>query len=185
VATESRNVVLLNTQFLKKKIVYFKLKVVCANFAHTLNNTDITHALVTIQLTKDFLEADIFDNAAFAYSSAIFCEIPAVVVNLISTHDVLGRLWALATAMYYKQQTDLISQLYTYIKLAMAVIIFATALTAPTAAAYISYTTLGADGMDPVVQWMAVVAITIVRITFSNFTLNEITNSVLVFNYIN
>jgi hypothetical protein len=136
-------------------------------------------SLVTIFLTKELLQNNIVDEPVFDYSAAVFCEIPTIVVNFISTRDVLGRLWGLVSNLYYQREADLISQLYFYTKFIMTIILFALSLTAPTAAAYVTYSTFEAAGTGAALQWMSVSAMVFVWGAFSNFTLTEIANELL------
>lgn len=130
-------------------------------------------SLVSILLTKAFLEDDIIDSAAFAYTAAILSEIPGFVIGIIGNLDVFGRIYDLIFRSA-AQNPNLTTQEYSWSKFILPTLVLLVSLTAPTAAAYISYNTLNSDDVNPGVQWTAVAAMIGARLTFSNFTLNAI-----------
>jgi hypothetical protein len=130
---------------------------------------------VDLFLTKKFLKADINDNPGFDYATAVFCEIPGFVTTAISVFATLGRLFDAMGCKPQDPEMKLASDMYPKMMICMHIFTFLLALLAPSAAAYITYSTFGAEKhMSHGLQVSATVSMTLARLIFSNFTLSHL-----------
>ena len=130
---------------------------------------------VDLFLTKKFLKADIDNNSALDISIAAFCEIPGFVTTTISTYATLGRLFDIAHGKTHDAEMKLASDMYPKMMFFLHLLTLILALTAPSAAAYITYSTFGDADVDTGVQFAATAAMVLARLIFSNFTLSYLT----------
>ncbi len=71
-------------------------------------------------------------------------------------------------------ESQLMTATYPYLSLGGTILAFTLSLTAPCAAAYITYTTLNNEDFGNIIPWLVMVSISIVRLIFSNFTLDNL-----------
>ncbi len=134
-------------------------------------------SVVSILLTKEFLQSTIYDNAIFGYGAAIFSEVPGYTVGVLATYTIFGKLLDFLTCN--NSQACNKYALLTNAILPGAILLLS--LTAPTAASYIAYTTVESEISGTFWPTIAAVLIGLHRLIFSNFTLNSIANSVINF----
>ena len=100
-------------------------------------------ALVSILLSKEAMQL-IWDNPTFYIPMTVLAELPSYILSAVSTHNVFGQLFDNIYAMISGGAADSFLDL-TYPKLMkyLNIVFLLVALTAPSAAAYITYTTIG------------------------------------------
>ena len=121
-------------------------------------------ALVDIFLISEFIQRSIWANPVFVFAAAVIAALPAFAVNVLATYHVLGNLTKPKTRPVLSaawQKTSLILPTLG-------------ALVAPSAAAYITYTTLSAHHLPGSWILCAVLAISVARMLFSWFTLHRL-----------
>jgi len=131
-------------------------------------------SLVDIFLTKEFLAKNILKNGFFDYVTAIVSEVPSAVVTCISSYFALGRFFDFLRCRSDDPITQLTKEMYPKTMFSASFLLLLLSLTAPTAAAYITYSTLGGENIDKGMQWSATAAMIAARLLFSNFTLNNL-----------
>lgn len=119
--------------------------------------------MVNVFLIHDFLYHQVWAYTAFAISVAFMAEIPDLMITIIATYQVFGKLLTLLSGSTTKTTMNLMTAIPNLL-----------ALLAPTAAAYITYTTLTAHHMPPAIVLFGVIAISTARIVFFRFTLNHL-----------
>lgn len=134
--------------------------------------------LVDLFLIKHFIVHSMTENPALIYGLALLIAIPNMVINFISTRELSGKI---IDKFFYGRQFDpLLYSLYPKLSTVLPLTIFLIALTAPSAGAYITYSTLSMEKSIPeVVIWLAVSSIITARFFFSTFTLNRLINEVI------
>lgn len=151
-------------------------------------------ALVTVILAKEAMQT-IWDNPAFYITMTILAELPSYILNLVSTHNIFGQVFdGILGIINGAPDNSFLNLTYPKTMLAFNVAAAIIALTAPSAAAYITYTTIGkfsdldVDSMGDVdsigsqscispdclnngfITWGSVAAISLARYILSVFT---------------
>ena len=124
-------------------------------------------SMVNVFLIHDFLYHQVWAHAAFAIPVAFIAQIPDLMITTIATYQVFGKLFALLSNQSVQKPLHLTRAIPNLL-----------ALLAPTAAAYITYTTLTAHHMPSAIVLFGVIAISTARIVFSGFTLNHLITSI-------
>lgn len=133
-------------------------------------------SVVSIMLTKDFIQKNLVDILALALAVSIISEIPGYTTSLITTFKLFGRLFDMLTCQ--QNERSLAGSLYPKLTMAVLLVAFFLAQTAPTAAAVITYNTIQ-ELKNAYLTWSATGAMIAARYIFSNFTLNDLTNDLI------
>lgn len=137
----------------------------------------VSLASVDIYLTKDFLTSAFIANSVLALWIALMAAIPGTVATFISTWFVAEKTLQL---MFKENEPQLVKQLFPKLGSIIAFMLVFVALLAPSAAAYITFTTLGKAGINAFLLYTALGSIIIARFTFSYFTLTRVTTAALI-----
>jgi hypothetical protein len=146
-----------NKEFSAKKIVQCTAAIVFP----------VATGMINLFLILDFIKKDIFHSLPLALLCAIICSIPSYVVATISSFDIFGRLFDAVVNSWRKEKK----------KYLVPSIISLTALTAPSAACYITYTTLQNAGINHILLLFATFFIGLNRVVFSAFTLTTLNST--------
>ena len=121
-------------------------------------------SLVSLFLIRDFLYMHIWNNTIFAIIVAVIAELPGFVINTLATYKVTGYL------------LEMLNEPRKNVSLKNGVPMLLSLL-APTAAVYITWTTLTAHQVSHAVVLAAMIAIGLARMVFSWFTLTHVTEA--------
>ena len=136
-------------------------------------------SMVGVYLSKEAIHKEIWHNAAGAFILAVIAELPGFVVGMVSTYAILGRLFnVMSCGKSVDPKRIMFNQIYPALSFLIPALIFVTALTAPSAGTYITYETLGKEGVNPMLKWIATSSIIAARVIFSNFTLNNLAEDI-------
>lgn len=158
-------------------------------------------ALVTVLLAKEAMQT-IWDNPGFYITMTILAELPSYVLSIVSTHNIFGQVFDGVMGIINRNpDISLLNNLYPNLMFGVNIAASLIALTAPSAAAYITYTTIGrfsdaesTGDLDSsgnpclstdclnngVITWGSVAAISLARYILSVFTQKRLSNEAII-----
>lgn len=134
--------------------------------------------IVSFYLSKEAANETVTTNEPGSIILSIFAELPGFVINVISTFVVSGELYDLLSCQKESWNQTVDHSIARKVKVSVAFIV---SLGAPTAAAYITYTTLQDQSLNQGLILAGAAAISMVRIIFSNFTLSNLFDKAISF----
>lgn len=137
-------------------------------------------SLFGIFMAKEFFAENICDSPYFYYPAAIFSELPGFVTSVLSTFNVFNQLINILTCQKNSSEKVLIKTMYPIAARLLPGLGLIIALTAPSAAAYATYSTLSEQkDMSNIITWLATGTISLSRFIFSIFTSQSLSDILL------
>ena len=136
-------------------------------------------------LTAEAVQKTILDSLTLAITIVCLSEIPGFVVAFLSSSYAFARLYDNLTCHNKKEARSVLAgEAFPMLSILLLLLIAPITLTAPTAAAYITFTTFDDKKTGAFAQYSATIAISLARIIFSYFTLSKLSEEFLLKCYV-
>lgn len=130
-------------------------------------------ATVDFFLVKDFLQNKIFHNPYVSYPGAVIAATPKCIITFIATSGAFESIFELIS----KCRGSIVDEVFPVSRKILSLLLLGVALGAPTAAAYIAYTTLTGQKLPVFLAVLAASSLVMARYSFANFALNRLAES--------
>ncbi len=130
----------------------------------------ISATIVGIFLVTEFIEKHLIQNHSIAFILSIIAETPFFIITFMSSYGALRQIFH--RFLLSDREKSIFDQYYPKLSQAVKLPIFLISLLAPTAATYITYTTLTNGNAQFYLIWVAIFSTIAARSLFAHYTLS-------------